>query len=209
MDGRFLTAFIVPKTKKLLGYKLRPYCLRHCLYLTALGSPLVDKASSAPLSPEMLIIFCRVCSGEPPETCCRKPSFVDEYHLGRMIGDSEYFLNVLKEVMNYVHECSSAPVTYSKESEKVVNNENVPGPLNIAVGLMANLGFTPDEAWDTPVGQAIWYLTAFGISQGADTKILSTEQEARASYEKDILEKMTKEHLERIQMQSGQPKRSR
>jgi hypothetical protein len=158
-----------------------------------------------PMTPEMLIIFCRVCSGEAPETCCRKLTIRDEYHLGKMIGSSDYFLEVLKGIMNYVQECSSAPVTYSKDKEKVVNSENVPGPLQIAVGLMANLGMTPDQAWDTPVGQAIWYMTAYSISQGADTKILSTEQEARADYEKEILAKLTAEHLERVKFQqSGQ-----
>lgn len=205
MDGRFLTAFIVPKEWDIMGYKLRPYCLRHCLYLTALGSPLVDKNSNAPLTPEMLIIFCRVCAGEAPETCCRKLTLKDEYHLGTMIGNSEYFLKTLKAIMYYIHECSSSPVTYSKGGERVVNSENVPGPLQMAVGLMANLHFTSDQAWDTPVGQAVWYLTAYSISQGSETKILSTEQEARANFEKEILEKMTKEHMERLRMQqSGQ-----
>ena len=73
----------------------------------------------------------------------------------------------------------------------------------MAVTLMAKLHLTKEEAWTLPVGQAIWYLTVYGIIEGADTKIITTEQEAKMDSEADFLKNLQAEALAKLQSNNG------
>jgi hypothetical protein len=193
MDGRFLTAFILPKEWDIIGYKLKPYSLRHSLYLTALESPFITGKMDK-LSPEDILVFLRICSSEHPSNAFRKPSLRDYWRIGRMQADIGYFYEIVKDIMVYIHDCCSAPVFYKKEKEQnEKQKENIPNPLAVATSLIGRLNLPMEEAWNMPVGQAIWYATAYSVAEGAQIKVLSTEDEQKADFEKNFLVKLREE----------------
>ena len=57
----------------------------------------------------------------------------------------------------------------------------------MAVSLMSGLNMSADEAWSVTVGQAVWYLTAHSIAEGADIRILNTEEESKIPKEREEL----------------------
>lgn len=198
MDGRFLTAFIVPEKWDIMGYKLRPFSLRHMLYLEAIESPMFTGKGPVTSTPEDLLVFLRVCSSVHPSEAFRKPSIADRWNIARMTISSEYLYTQISKCVDYMHTCSSVPRVYRKEDGTSTKKENIPGPLSIATGLMSRIGFSKDEAWDCTIGQGIWYLTAYAESEGVDVKILTTQDEAKADSEREELERFQNEVLAKI-----------
>lgn len=200
MDGRFLTAFIVPETWDIMGYRLRPFSLRHIMYLEALQSPLVCPPGPATATPEDLLVFLRVCSEVHPSKAFRKPSLMDRWRIVRLTADTEFFFKALSEIAEYTRICSSVPVVYEKEADAkaVTKKEGIPPPLSLAVSLMSRCGFTKDEAWDCTLGQAIWYATTYAKSEGVDIRILTTDDEKVIDNERAELEKFQAEVLAKI-----------
>lgn len=74
----------------------------------------------------------------------------------------------------------------------------MPFPLMMVTMMTSKLGMDMEQAWNTPVGQAIWLLTAFAIQEGSDTRIVTTEDEANAVGEREALIKMQEEALAKI-----------
>ena len=213
MDGRFLSAFIVPESWDILGYKLKPFTLRHMLYLTALKSPFIDKKPDTGITPEAVLVLLRVCSSEHPSKAFRRPTIADYWRQGKMESDIEFFYGTVGTVFNYIQTCSSAPEVYKKEDNSLVpKKENLPPALSLATSLMVKLHIPEKAAWETPVGQALWYLTTVAINEGAEIKILSTEDEARAVYEKQVLKELEVEMQQKVaeaKQQAAEAKRNK
>jgi len=180
-----------------MGYKLKPYTLRHSLYLIALQHPMVV-GKEKETSPQDLLAFLRICSSERPDLAFRKPTIMDIWRIARMQSDIRYFYRAMKDILIYMNESCSSPLVYTKEEGKEKKKDGIPSPLVMATALMSRLHMTPERAWNTPVGQAVWYLTAFSASEGADIKILSTEDEQRADFEKEFLQKLQAEELAKL-----------
>jgi len=200
MDGRFLTAFVVPRKWPIGCFKLKPYNLRHMLYLTALDSPFVKKE----VKPEYfdtlnVMAFLRICSSRHPEEAFGSLSLSEWAFRIRMEVDIQYFTSVVRACFNYMHECSQPPKTITKERNEVKNDkENIPFPLMMVTILTSKLHMDIDKAWETSIGQAIWLLTAFAVQEGSDTRIVTTEDEANAVGEREALIKMQEEALAKI-----------
>lgn len=201
MDGRFLTAFVLPKKWNVIGYELKPFSLRHTLALMALESPVLNGDHIA-TKPEDIIIFLRICSTDNAFEALGKPTLKDRWKLAWMEISTVYFLQALAQIHQYMTQCNTTPTTYTK-SEQSKQKENVPSVLGMATALMARLHMRPDEAWDCTVGQSVWYLTAFAVSEGADIKILSTEDEAKTKAEMETLVRIQKEALARAKKEAA------
>jgi hypothetical protein len=198
MDGRFLTAFIIPKKWEIMGYTLKPFSLRHMLILHAIDSPFVS-GKSVPTHPEQVLACLRICSGLHPDDAFKKRvSWLDSFRAARLQLDSKYFVEVVSSIMEYMQICASSPQVYTKPDTTEKRAENVPGPLSLATSLMSKLHMKPDEAWEMTLGQTIWYLTAHAISEGADIKILTTAAEAKADTEREALLKHNAEVLAKV-----------
>jgi hypothetical protein len=205
MDGRFLTAFIIPKKWEIMGYTLKPFSLRHMLILHAINSPFVS-GKNVPTHPEQVLAALRICSGLHPDDAFKSVSILDSFRAARLQLDSRYFVKVVSEIMEYMQTCSSGPAVYTKPDENEKRAENVPGPLSLATSLMSKMGMTHEEAWNMTLGQTIWYLTAHAISEGADIKILTTEAEAKADAERELLLKLNAEVLAKVkEMRRNKP----
>ena len=189
MDGRFLTAFILPEKWEIMGYTLKPFSLRHTMTLTALESPIIT--GDAPMvTPEDIIIFLRVCSSKNAFVALKKPSLMDRWNQARMERDTSYYFDQLVAINGYMKHCNTMPNTYTKPDADEKKKENVPVVLGLVTSLMSKMNMSIDEAWDCTAGQAVWYLTSYSIGEGAEVKILSTQDEEKMDSERAMLIKL-------------------
>lgn len=188
MDGRFLTAFILPEKWEIMGYTLKPFSLRHTMTLTALESPIVTGKPHM-VTPEDITVFLRVCSSKNAFVALKKPSLMDRWNQVRMEMDTSYYFDQLMAINEYMKACNTMPNTYKKPDAQEKKKENVPVVLGLVTSLMSKMNMSLDEAWDSTAGQAVWYLTAYSIGEGAEVKILSTQDEEKMDGEKAVLEK--------------------
>lgn len=125
-----------------------------------------------------------------------------------MEADLEYFTGVVRACFNYVNECSQPPKTLEKpRGATSKTNDSVPFPLMMVTVLTSKVGLDIDKAWETPIGQAVWLLTAFAIQEGADTKIVTTESDEKSESEREALAKMQAEALAKIKQEAASRKK--
>jgi len=199
MDGRFLTAFIIPKEWEIMGYKLKPFSLRMMLILNALDSPFAT-GKRLPNCPEDIIIFLRVCSGLHPHDAFKKVTLRDRWLLTKMEISEKFMIQQIHKCMEYISVCNTTPKVVKKSETEEWKRENIPGPLSLASSLM-KMGFTHTEAWELTLGQAVWYLTAYAVSEGAEIKVITTQQEESMEAEEERLRKFQEEVLAKLKEQ--------
>lgn len=178
MDERFLRAFTDPAQTKFLGRLVSPFCLRHRVTLTSLGSPfMVNDGNFRPLD---LLVAVKVCAGEPIGK-------LTNAELGEIIelnDNPKRFIEGCIEFKGYMLE-DNHPKFWHKDSTSAGTN-GVPWVLNIVSTLAAN-GVPYKDAWEMPECQAIWMATAFATMKGANLKVLTTEDEYLQANFKKIL----------------------
>ena len=171
------------------------------MYLTALNSPFTAKnAKPADFTTENVMAFLRICSAGHPEDAFGSLSLRELWFRTRMQTDLMFFTRIVSQCYTYASECSQSPVTLRKDKGENIKEkgENVPFPLMMVTMMTSKLGMDMEQAWNIPVGQAVWLLTAFAIQEGSDTQIVSTEDDQRAVEERKALEKMQAEALAKI-----------
>lgn len=168
MDKRFLRACTDPSETVIMGYRLKPWCLKYRLWLTAFGSPFI---SGKDVTPADLLLALKLCS----ETRVGKATWLDRWHIIGMHMRRNAYNRDLRRFMSYT--CvENWPKFWDKKTSKASNAKGVPWVLQVVTSLIAN-GIDEKRAWEMPECQAIWYNTAFGIAKGADVNILTTEEE--------------------------------
>jgi hypothetical protein len=198
MDGRFVTAFVLPEKWEILGYKLGPFTLRRYMALLAIESPVLT-SPAAEISPEDMLIFARICSNKDAFVALKPPTLLDKWKRMRMEVDSAYFVRAVIDSKDYVETGVATPKTFSKDDGvKEFKKENVPSILGLVTSLMSKLNMTPEEAWGCTVGQAVWYLTAYAVSEGAEIRILSTQDEEKIESDRELLQRIQREALARL-----------
>lgn len=181
------------------------------LYLTALNSPFAsEKANPEDFTTTNVMAFLRVCSSGHPEEAFGSLSLKEWFFQTRMQTDLVFFGRVITECFQYMRECSQSPVTVNKDTGQqiVKKKETTPFPLMMVVMMTSKLGMDMEQAWNTPVGQAVWFLTAFAIQEGSDTEIVTTEADERAVSERAALEKMQAEALARIKEEAARTRKN-
>jgi hypothetical protein len=73
--------------------------------------------------------------------------------------------------------------------------------------MTSKLGMDMKQAWETPIGQAIWLITAFSIQEGAETQIVTTEDDKRAIAERASLAKLQAEALASIKEEAAKTRK--
>ena len=150
--------------------------------LIAIESPIVE--GKMPTTPEQILTFLRVCSSDHPSEAFRPPTMMDKVRAVRLEVNTKYFQQAVFDIIKYMEVCNTCPEVYQKPlSAEEKKKENVPGPLSLVISMMGKLHMPSEEAWNLTLGQAIWYLTAHAVGEGADIRILATDAEARAPKE--------------------------
>ena len=169
MDKRFLSSFTdAAPGIKVLGRFVSPFCLLHRVKLMAAENPII--MGSDQIRPVDLLIAVKVCAGED----LGRLTFRDHVELFRMGRSDEYFVKQLKRFMSYTL-VKAWPKFWEKEQTKSAGS-GTPWPLAVVCCLVAN-GITEERAWTMPESQAIWMNSGFAMMNGADLKVLSTEDE--------------------------------
>jgi len=186
-----------------MGYKLNPFSLRYAMTLIAIDCPIVS--GKMPTTPEQILTFLRVCSSNHPADAFKPPTLMDRVRTIRLETDHRYFQRTVVSIVKYMEVCNTCPEVYQKPSESgEKKKENVPGPLSLVIAMMGKLHMPSEEAWNLTLGQAIWYLTAHAVSEGADIKILATDDEAKAPLEHAALLKYQAEMRAKVKEQRKQ-----
>lgn len=177
MDKRFLSAFTDPAKIKMLGRFVSPFSMLNRLQLEAVDSPFVKQSDT--VRPLDLIIAVKICAGETID----KLSLKDKFYLGRLNASESYFVKQMELFSQYVL-IGAWPKFWEKKS-KQQDVSGIPWVLTVVCSLMKH-GVTEYRAWTMPESQAIWLHTAFAQGNGADFKVLTTEDE-------ELLDKLSKE----------------
>jgi hypothetical protein len=177
MDRRFIKAFTKPGETVLLGYRMRPFSLKHRMALHAIGSPFVlpDK----PLSVLDLFMAVKICA----EKSVRGLTFMDVFRMSAIKANPRK----MAEHVNAFHEYSNVshwPKFWNQGKKQGGSARSVPWVLQVISNLIAN-GWDEEAAWSLPESQAIWYHTAISIRNGNEVALLNEDDdEIMANFKK-------------------------
>ena len=168
MDNRFLSAFTEPTRVKILGRFVYPFCLKHRVRLSAIGSPLLTGEKIEPID---LLIAVQICAEEP----VGKLGFVDGLRLVRLRRNELHFSRQLKRFIDFVG-IKNHPKFWERKSKEGRTESGVPWELVVVANLM-RAGVQEERAWEMPECQAIWLNTAILSSKGVDVQVLTSDEE--------------------------------
>ena len=168
MCPRFLSAFTDPAQIKMLGRFVSPFSLLRRLQLDSIESPFVVPGKD--VRPLDLLIAVKICAGEP----IGKLTLKDRFYLARLSSSEVYFVKQMCRFTEFVL-IESWPKFWEKTA-KHHNSSGMPWVLTVVCNLMKH-NVSEERAWTMPESQAIWLHSCFAISEGADMKVLTKEDE--------------------------------
>lgn len=170
MDLRFIKAFTAPGETRLLGYRMRPFSMKHRLALHAIGSPFVtpDKAVSV----QDLFAAVKICA----EKSIRSLSFMDIARMSAIKAKPSLMEFYVKSFHEYSH-VSEWPRFWDTDKKQAGSARSVPWVLSVASNLISN-GWDEEAAWSLPESQAIWYHTAISMRNGNDVSLMTDEDDS-------------------------------
>ncbi len=152
---------------KVLGKRLKPFCLRHCLYLEAINSPVMKivNGDEVEITRKDLEIAVIICSSDGDVlNALTLPHFVMRFHR---------FKRGLRGFLSYLTDYLSFPEMWSKsESDTTLN---APWILSRATLLLSKTNLTLSEIWNMPLGELLWYCASFAEQEGV-AQIQSDEE---------------------------------
>ena len=164
---------------KILGHKLKPYCLYHHFVLDAIKSPLMTGGQVGVID---LYIATLICKQSYPISFKVLPSpnywsilfnsFRFGYYQARYKTSRE-----VSKFRSYTDDYCSRPHFWEKKDGKK-SDSGVPDILTLMVALMVAFKYTEAEAWNCPLGKAIWLTATNSIISGAESRIISAEAKA-------------------------------
>lgn len=163
-----------------LGKKLKPFSLYHHFVLEAIESPLVKGQPSSII--DLYIAAC-VCSQEYPLDQTKIPTgswwsiLVNSFRFGYYSVRYKHSREVAK-FYHYTKDFSSMPNFWNEKGKNGKKPTGLPDVFAIMVTLIVSLGYKEKDAWNCPVGKAVWLSTASSIINGAESKIISAEAKA-------------------------------
>ncbi len=170
MDSRFLNAFLTPGRTYIEGYALKPFCLKHRIWLMGIGSPFM--AEDKPIEVPDLIVALRICS----EGNMDRLTFRERWVGWRLALDKDRFKRACQSLVAHMDWVETWPRFWqNKNAESGV--DSTPWALSLLANLIKN-GVSYQEALEMPEPRAVWLSSAFSISAGAKLEFLSPEMEA-------------------------------
>lgn len=190
MDKRFLTAFLNPPKYVVGGIELDFFCPRHYITLQGLESPFLNPKKAEGISYKHLFEALRVCSTPNWQEAVKKPKLKERFKYYMLEGIMSKQINAYAEFGHYITESMTVPKVWMKEDDSSSTPKkpsNLPETIAMATVLITKFGFTEEEAWNMPFAKAVWYVTAFGIQEGAELSIITTESEENEKQDLDKL----------------------
>lgn len=199
MDKRFLTAFLNPPKYKIGGIELDYFCPRHFITLQGLDSPFLNPEKANGISFKHLFEALRVCSTPSWTEAVKKPKFSERIKYYILEGMMQRQLAAYAEFGNYLNESMTVPKIWTKEddSSHPKKPSNLPETVSLTTILITKFGFTEEQAWNMPFAKAIWYVTAYGVQEGAELSIITTEDEENEGMDVNMLKKF-EENMQKL-----------
>lgn len=182
IDSLLAEAFINSKYR-VLGRKLRPYCLWHEFLLLASENPLFCK-SEEPLNVLHLEAALRICQ-------CRFGEVPAAIKWPVLVSMKAAFLGLDKNLevfRTYVADYNSGPQIWQNQSEGQTSLKNgPPGTIYTAISCMS-LGISESRAWEMPIGMALWYSSTRQFDKSGDMDFVTEESRRKMEQLKELLD---------------------
>lgn len=167
MDLRFVKAFTSPGETRLLGYRMKPFSLKHRLALHAIGSPFVTEGKG--VSVLDLFMAVKVCA----EKSVRRLTFMDVVRMSAIKAKPSKLNEYVEAFHAYSHVLDWPKFWDNKQQ---ASTKGTPWILNVVTNLICH-GWEEESAWSLPESQAIWYHTAISMRNGNNVTLLTDEDE--------------------------------
>jgi hypothetical protein len=169
-DQRFLSAFLTPAVTVILGKRLKPFCLRHRLFLEGIGSPFLQDQTE--LTAADLIVALKVCADERID----KPTLQDSWLNLKLTLSKPLLARACTAFIKHIDRVDSYPKFWERKDQRAGAASTVPWQLSVACNLIRN-GISYQDAFNMPEAKAFWLSAAFSIQQGSKLEFISTDDE--------------------------------
>ena len=185
MDARYINATMVGGSKKrVAGYRLLPFCLRHRVLLEAIDSPFL-KPLDRVITAYDIILAAKVLSTYDKNVLNEELGWRDRLRIKALeYGDRIRGIYAGYIYGHIVNGCSY-PKTWKQEG---IKNEKIPWVLSCVANNVRN-GISLEDAWTMPEGEAVWFSVCHAIYNGAEIEVLSTDEEKALESFDDIVNK--------------------
>jgi hypothetical protein len=170
-DQRFLSAFLTPAVTVILGKRLKPFCIKHRLFLEGIGSPFLDEQTE--LTAADLIVALKICADEP----INSPTLQDRWINFKLYLSKPLLARAASAFIKHIDRGDSHPRFWERKDKQAGGSSSVPWQLSVAANLIRN-GISYQDAFTMPEAKAFWLSAAFSIQQGSKLEFLSTDDEA-------------------------------
>jgi hypothetical protein len=169
-DQRFLSAFLTPAVTVILGKRLKPFCLRHRLFLEGIGSPFLQEQTE--LTAADLIVALKVCADERID----KPTLGDKWLNLKLTLSKPLLARGCAALIKHIDRAESYPKFWERKDRRSGAASTVPWELSVAANLIRN-GVSYQDAFNMPEAKAFWLSATFSIQQGSKLEFISTDDE--------------------------------
>jgi hypothetical protein len=169
-DQRFLSAFLTPAVTVILGKRLKPFCLRHRLFLEGIGSPFLQDQTE--LTAADLIVALKVCADERID----QPTLRDKWLNLKLTLSKPLLARGCAALIKHIDRADSYPKFWERKDRRSGAASTVPWELSVAANLIRN-GVSYQDAFNMPEAKAFWLSATFSIQQGSKLEFISTDDE--------------------------------
>jgi hypothetical protein len=173
MDARFINATMVGGSKKrVAGYRLLPFCLRHRVLLEAIDSPFL-KPLDRIITAEDVILAAKVLSTYDKNVLNEELGLSDRLRIKALEMGNRLKSLYAGYIYGHIVNGCSYPKTWKQEG---IKQEKIPWVLSCVANNVRN-GFSLEEAWTMPEGEAVWFSICHAIYNGSSVEVMSTDEE--------------------------------
>jgi hypothetical protein len=172
-DQRFYDAFLMPSATWVCGRKLKPFCIRHRIFLEGVGSAFFSEDQGKELTPGDLLLAIKICGDE----VIGHPTWADRWLSFRMWISPEYFRAGCRAFLWHIDSSRLYPKFWERNDRGGGSSINLPWQMMVVGNLIKN-GVSYQDAFNMPEAKAVWLSATFSILNGSKLEILSTDDEA-------------------------------
>lgn len=195
IDEKFAEAWINTAKHKVLGRRLKPFCLYYRFLLDFVESPFLTGGEATPMDLEIASRICSCRFGDVPSTK------VSAFRLFMSVSGRNLELQA-RRFAAYIADHYSPPEFWSPESQAVSTKGGPPEDLNIAAACiqLGLYGGDEEKIWMMPLGKVRWYASAYHYHRGVDIDYVT---EANRRMMKELKERLAREKAE-TETENGQ-----
>lgn len=172
-DQRFYDAFLMPGATWICGRKLKPFCLRHRIFLEGLGSPFFSEDGAKEITPADLLLALKICGDE----VIGSPTWSDHWLTFRMWLSPEYYRAGCRAFLWHIDSTKLYPKFWERSDRGGGSPISLPWQMLVIGNLIKN-GISYQDAFNMPEAKAVWLSATFSILNGSKVEILTTDDEA-------------------------------